>query len=137
MVYLGTADDYHAPRSTCVPPCVCCCLQVGREAMSMREAMKALKDQALSISVAAQRDAAAAAAERAAVEAQLEAVTKQLVVGARVRVHGTCWWWVKDRGLGRWRCNLPLWQQQLGVVTYRSAAVVVRGHCINMRSDPC
>lgn len=98
----------------------------------MREAMKALKDQALSISVAAQKDAAAAAAERAAVEAQLEAVTKQLVVGARVWVHGTSWYWVADR-----TPNPSRWQQQTDVVTCWSTGVIVRWHCIAIRSNAC
>lgn len=48
--------------------------------MSMKDAMKSLKDQALAISVRAQKEAEDATNKRGAVEAQLATVTKQLDV---------------------------------------------------------
>eukprot|EP00198_Chlamydomonas_reinhardtii_P008714 XP_001698051.1 predicted protein [Chlamydomonas reinhardtii] len=57
--------------------------KVGKEALSMKSAMKVLKEQALAISVSAQKDAAAAREEREKVEAQLAAEERDAATQAR------------------------------------------------------
>ena len=71
----------------------------------MKSAMKVLKEQALAISVSAQKDAAAAREEREKVEAQLAAVSKQLAVRARggAGERGRAWGGAWRRGVAKGR----------------------------------
>lgn len=56
-------------------------LQVGSEALSMRKAMKSLKQQALEISVRSQKEADAATEVRKTVEDTLKTISAELQVG--------------------------------------------------------
>lgn len=64
-------------------------LQAGTEALSMRDAMKSLKMQALEISVRSQKEADVASAERKSLEDELKGVAAQLQVRGYHRVGGS------------------------------------------------
>lgn len=83
-----------------LPPC-CCSPQgmlekVGKETMSMRDAMSKLKAQALEFAVKAQKDAEAAAATRAQAEAELSRVNEELAKERDLVGVGWigCWAWM-------------------------------------------